>query len=55
MFVGAAREEPDISGNEVVCPGRAAMEGGMTAVSAELENTLRQLDPASANSLERVV
>ena len=31
------------------------MEGGMTAVSAELENTLRQLDPASANSLERVV
>ena len=31
------------------------MEGGMTAVSAELENTLRQLDPASASSLERVV
>ena len=27
----------------------------MTAVSVELENTLRQLDPASASSLERVV
>ena len=27
----------------------------MTAVSLELENALRELDPASADSLERVV
>ncbi len=29
--------------------------GGMTAVTLELENALKQLDPASAHSLERVV